>query len=171
MKQLLCVVCASAVFLAVPVRAEIQLQKVQWQLSRKAKGQALHFEEVQALSLEGARLPGRLRAQLTVLNRGPRAVEGILLRYSVSARLAPKEKSSEAVWAVPFMLEERRVPKVGPNKVQEIPLDPHMLAAHLLKVDRAGYTAEEIKLQVMLVPRIGETSPLQILESSLRLKP
>lgn len=171
MNRILRALCVFAVFFSVPAWGEIQLQKIQWQLSKKAKGQASRFEDVDAAVFSGPKLSGKLRARLTLLNRGPKPIEGLLLRYSVAARIAPRERRREAAWAVPFMIEGKRVPKVGPNKVQEVPLDPYMLPIYLFKVTRAGYSPVEIKLQVMIEPRAGETSPLQILESVLTLSP
>lgn len=154
-----------------PARAEIRLQKLGWELSRKGKNQVTRYHEASSTNLEGGRLPGRLRARLILLNRGPHAVEGILLRYSVAARLIPVEGTSEGVWAVPFMLGERRVPKVGPNQIREVPLEPSMLPLYLLKTHRAGFKPDQIRLQVMLEPRAGHGVPIQTLENALPILP
>jgi hypothetical protein len=161
----------TAALLASPAAAELQLQKVQWQLARKGQGRAARFEEVAVLSLEGAKLPGRLRAKLSVLNRGPQAIEGVLLRYSVAAKIAPKEKAAEAAWTVPFLLDEKRVPKIAPNHVQEVILEPQTLPLYFPKIKRQGFCVHELRLQVMVEPRAGDDSPVRSLEESLSVKP
>jgi hypothetical protein len=161
----------AAALLASPAGAELQLQKVQWQLARKGQGRVARFEDIAALSLEGARLPGRLRAKLSVLNRGPQEIEGVLLRYCVAAKIAPKEKAGEAAWTVPFLLEEKRVPKIGPNHVQEVILEPQTLPPYFPKILRQGFRVHELRLQVMVEPRAGDDSPVRSLEGSLSVAP
>lgn len=150
-----------------PLSAEVRLQRIDWQVSKKLKGKPLVFEPVKELPLQGSRTSGGVRALLTLQNRGPKPVEGLLLRYSVTARLIPKEGLGEPVWAVPFMLDERRVPKVGPNQSKEVPLDTLMLPMYLVRMSRAGLRPDRLKLQVMVDPRPGGRAPVQTLESEL----
>lgn len=140
-------------------------------MARREKGQGPRYEDIAALRLEGGRLAGRVRARLSLLNRGPRSVEGILLRYGVAAKIAPGGTDAPGVWGVPFMIEERRVPKVGPNQIQEVSLETGMLPIYLGRLSRAGYRPRELRLQVMIEPRRGETSPVRLLESVLPLAP
>ncbi|MBI5630466.1 MAG: hypothetical protein HY921_06240 [Elusimicrobia bacterium] len=164
-------VLSAAFAAALPAGAEVQLQQLEWQLGRPAKTQAARFEAIPVLSLAGATLPGKIRVKLTLVNRGPKPVEGILLRYSVAARVAPKGRSQDGTWALPFMLEEKRVPKVGPNQIREVPLVPSMLGGYLLKLDQAGYAADQVKIQAMQEPRAGESYPVRVLESILEVRP
>ena len=162
-------VFAAISFMAVSGHAEVQLQKIEWRLAKKTKGRPPRYETLSALKLEGENVPGRLLAKLTLFNRGPQPEEGILLRYSVAARLAPKNSSQGGIWAVSFMLDERRIPKLGANQVQEVPLELPMLGLYLIRIFREGFKPLEIKIQVMLEPRQGQTMPIKTLESILAL--
>src|SRR5437899_2229724 len=92
-----------------PARAEIDLVSVQWQLVRREPGKALKpptAENLSALSLApGGKLSGRLKAKLKLLNRGPE-IEAVLLRYAVSAKIAPLDGRQAAAWALAFMLSD-----------------------------------------------------------------
>ena len=147
--------------------AEVELQAVRWQLSTRRQTQVPRYEDVDKLAVSGAKLPGLVRAKLTLLNRGPNAVEGILLRFSVTARVFPKDSPQTAAWGVPFMIDEHRVPKLGPNQTQEARLDPNKLPVYLLKMSRAGFRFDQLRLQVMVEPRPGERAPVRVLESVL----
>jgi hypothetical protein len=159
-------------------RAEVELESVRWQLAQREPGQGLQGltppkpEDVAVLAIDpGGLLSGRLRGTLKLLNRGP-AVEAILLRYSVSAKIAPLDKHEPAVWALPFVLGDRRVPKVDANQYLEIPLDPTAdVEIYLKNVFREGYWPEALKIEVMVQPRRDAKAPLKILESELPLGP
>ena len=157
-----------------PARAEIDLQGVQWQLARREPGKALKpptAENLSALDVApGGKLTGRLWARLKLLNRGP-ALEAVLLRYAVSAKLAPLDGRESAVWALPFMLGDRRVPKVRANAPLEVPLDPtEDVVLYLKNVYREGYWPAEFRIEVMVQPRKDQKTSLKLLESTLPLK-
>jgi hypothetical protein len=98
-------------------------------------------------------------------------MEGLLLRYGISARIIPAESREAGLWAVPFILEEKRVPRVGANKIQEVTLNLTLLGPYLAKLSRAGFKALEIRLEVMVEPRLDQKVPIQILQGILPLKP
>lgn len=160
---------------AVPARGELSIDKAFWQAADKPArpGQRRLFENIEAYEAAPRRAERKLRARLVLKNRGPRPVQGVLLRYSLTARLVPldKEKEGEGVWAVPFMIEERRVPRIGPNQYLDVPLDPApLLDLYLKKVARSGYWPDQLKLQAMIEPTRGEAEALQILESVLPVR-
>lgn len=166
---LACLCAAGAALAAAPARAEVALQSVRWQQRAKDKGQPAKAVDLQALALKpGAGLNGRLLAKVKLLNRGEET-EGILLRYAVTAKAARViEPKRPAVWALPFVIDEKRVPKIGANQYQEATLDPTALTElYLRKLWREGYWPEELKIQVMLEPRKDNDEPLQIVEASL----
>jgi len=160
---------------AARTRAEIELTSVQWQLVKREPGKALKApmpQDISALAVaQGGKLGGRLWAKLKLLNRGP-ALEAILIRYAVSAKIAPLDKRQPASWALPFMLGDRRLPKVGANSPLEIPLDPtDDVTVYLKNVFREGYWPEEFRLEVMVQPRKDQKAPIKILESTLTVAP
>lgn len=165
----LCLGAVGAALAAAPARAEVQLQSVRWQQLAREKTQSARPLDVTQLALkDGAPLTGRIVAKVKLLNRGPQ-VEGILLRYAMTAKVARvQDPKHPAVWALAYSLDEKRVPKIGANQFLETTLDPTALTdLYLRKLYREGYWPTELKLQVMLEPRKDNTEPLQVLESSL----
>ena len=78
-------------------------------------------------------------------------------------------EKAEAAWAIPFMVDEKRVPKVGPNKTQDVFLTTSpALELYLAKLARAGWWADRVKLQVMIEPHPG-TVVVRSLESVLEV--
>lgn len=163
-------VLAFAVFAAAGARAELLLENVSWQRARIEKSRVVAWEAAVRLDDGPPKLDTRLRARLTLKNRGPVAAEGILLRYSMTGRLALiAGETLEGAWGVPFTADEKRVPKVGPNKTQEVYLATSpALELYLAKLARAGWWSDRVKLQVMIEPHRGAASA-QALETVLEL--
>lgn len=165
---------ALAAFAAVgagPASAELLLTNVQWQRGRVERARVVAWEDVSQLVDGPPKLDSRLRARLTLKNRGPKAIEGILLRYSMTARLsASVAGAEEGAWGIPFMVEEKRVPKVDPNQVIDVNLSTSpSLELYLNKLSRAGWWPDRIKLQVMIEPHAGAVA-LQSLENILEVR-
>lgn len=151
-----------------PARAELVLEKLVWELAVPAKGQPRVYAPVGTLKAGPPAVKGKLRARLTLKNRGPVPVEGILLRYAMTARLANPESSSAGVWAVPFTVEEKRVPRIGPNQLLEVNLGPSpMLELYFKRLNRTGLWPDELKIQVMIEPYRRSNPNLQMLEKIL----
>lgn len=151
---------------ALSASAEPALGGVRWELLPAKRGGAA--ESITALQGAAPKLAARLRARLTLKNRGPKRVESLLLRYSLSAKVAPKDGAREAVWTVPFAIEEKRVALLKPNQVTEVALGPSaMLGLYFKKLQREGYKPVELKLQVMLEPRLGADWGPEPTEASL----
>ena len=162
-------ILALAVFSAAGARAELFLESASWQRARAVKGVAAVWEDAASLSDGPPKLDALLRARVTLKNRGPKAAEGILLRYSMTGRVAPVAGSAEGVWGIPFMVDEKRVPKVGPNKTLDVFLTTSpALELYLAKLARAGWWTDRMKLQVMLEPHRGALT-VQSLETILEV--
>lgn len=156
--------CAGA---TAPASAEVVLQSVHWQIGRVEAGRVASWQDVR--TLPGALKPGdRLRARLSVKNAGDDAEEGLLLRYSLVARVQPEGGAAEGTWAVPFDVDEKRVAKIGPGKVQDVPLDASSVELYLRRVARAGWSPDRLKIQVMLEPHRG-CKTLQVVEDTLEV--
>lgn len=170
MKRALLSVLAFAAFSAASVRAELLLEAVSWQRARVSGPRVVAWEDIGELIDGPPKLDARLRARLTLKNRGPVAAEGILLRYSMTGRVAPiAGEKPEGSWAIPFMVDEKRVPKVGPNKTQDVYLTTSpALELYLNKLARAGWWADRVKLQVMIEPHPGAVE-VKSLESVLEV--
>lgn len=147
---------------------EIELEKAEWQTSERVKGAPRKTTVIESLALApGQHLAGRLQSKLSLLNRGPE-VGGVLLRYSLTAKIGPLGSKDAGQWAVPFTVEEKRVPKVGANQHDAVIIDPTALVNFYLEnIYRDGFWPEEIKIQIMLVPRRSDKRPLQTVEAEL----
>ncbi len=132
--------------------AELVLESVAWQSGRVERPpRPLKFADATTVSLPKKGAP-RLRAKAVLKNRGPKSVEGILVRYTVSARLVPdRNVAAEAAWALPCLVDERRVPKIGPNQVLEAPLTlTPGLENYLRRIARQGFRANMLKVSAMI---------------------
>ena len=77
----------------------------------------------------------------------------------------------EGAWAVPLMVEQRRVPFLGANQRQEVALDSNaLIKPYLRKMNRAGFFPDQLKLQVMVEPlQAAKERTIKVLESVLPL--
>lgn len=135
-----------------PVFAELVLESAGWQKGRVERpARPPKYEDAASAPLP-KHGPARLRAKAVLKNRGPKSVEGILLRYVVSARLVPdRDVAAEAAWALPFSVDERRVPKIGPNQLLDVPLTVSpALDDYLKRLKRQGLRANALKVQVQI---------------------
>jgi hypothetical protein len=158
-----------------PLRAEVLIKNVGWQSAQGSLGQKAVFQDITSLTTLPPRVDGKLRLRVVLENRGPKEADGLLLRYCLSARLIPAGKNAEGVWAVPFLISEKRIPKVGPNRLLEVTLDPSesvdMPLNHYLKrtLD-SGFWLDQLKLQIMLSPRRGAVESVETHEILLPVK-
>ena len=150
-----------------PASAEVVLQSVHWQIGRLEAGRVASWQDVR--TLPDAFKPGdRLRARLSLRNDGEKTEEGLLLRFSVVARVRP-EGGAEGAWAVPFDVDEKRVPKVAAGKVLDVPLDAApAVELYVRRAARAGWIPDRLKISVMLEPHRG-CKTLQLVEDTLEV--
>jgi hypothetical protein len=168
MRRIFIVAAALCAAATAPPSAEVVLQSVHWQIGRVEAGRVASWQDVR--SLPAALKPGdRLRARLSLKNGGEGAEEGLLLRYSLVARVQPEGGAPEGTWAVPFDVDEKRVAKIGAGKVQDVPLDASSaVELYLRRVARAGWSPDRLKIQVMLEPHRGAKT-LQVVEDTLEV--
>lgn len=154
-------------------RAETSLEGVHWQVARLEGGRVASWQDLRVLQDGPPKLDNRLRARLVVKNRGPKEEDGILVRYALTARIAPTggAPGAEGTWAVPFTVDEKRVPKVGPNKIVDVTLDAGAaIELYLRRLTRAGWWPDRIKIEAMLEPRSGASS-VHTVEDTLEIRP
>lgn len=147
--------------------AELMLEAAGWQGSRvSVTGASAVWQNVERWQRQ--RLP-RLRGKVVLKNRGPKPAEAVLLRYSVSARLVPdRAVAAEAAWSLPILVDERRVPKIGPNQVVDIPLSLSPKLEHYFKkLRRQGLRANALKIQAMLEPNGADG--VRVVEANLEV--
>ena len=150
-----------------PAAAEVILKDIQWRVAER-RGQRKVYRALERWEqAPSPTLKAKPRAVITLANRGPKPAEGVLLSYAVSARLAKVGSGGEGVWAVPFWTEERRVMRLKPNEIREVPIDSLRLATYLRRSYRFGVWPDAIKLHVMIEPSDGEPLAGRIRESVL----
>ena len=148
-------------------RAELELESVHWQAGHVEDGRVTSWRDVKTLA-QAPKPADRMRARLVLKNDGPQNEEGLLLRYSLTARVLLGDGGAGA-WAVPFIVDEKRVPKIGAEKTIEVPLDSGpALDLYLRRVARAGWRTDALKIQVMLEPHQGSKT-LQLDEDVLEV--
>lgn len=136
---------------AATAHAELSLESAAWQQGAPSKPpRPPVWSDAAKATVGKGKL--RLRGKAVLKNRGPKAAEGILMRYTIAARLVPdRAVAAEAAWSLPFVVDERRVPKIGPNQVVEIPLTVSPALDHYLKkTARQGFRANALKISAML---------------------
>ncbi len=158
-----------AAALAASASAALALESVHWQTGLVEGGRVASWRDVKTL-LNVPQPADRVRARLVLKNDGPQNEEGLLLRYSLTARVLPGDGGATGgAWAVPFIIDEKRVPKVGAGKTIDVALDPGAsLALQLRRVTRVGWRPDLIKIQVMLEPHRGSKA-LQIVEDEVEV--
>ncbi|MDX6768244.1 MAG: hypothetical protein SF051_01820 [Elusimicrobiota bacterium] len=154
-----------------PAAAELVLESVAWQAGRVERPpRPVKFADATAVSLPKKGAP-RLRAKAVLKNRGPKSVEGILVRYTVAPRLVPdRAVAAEAAWALPVLIDERRVPKIGPNQVLEVPLTlTPALENYLKRIARQGFRANRLKVSAMIETHAD--GAVRVQEAELEVSP
>lgn len=151
--------------------AEILLEGVHWQVGHVEGGRVAAWQDLKVLDDGPPKLDNRLRARLVIKNDGAKDEDGLLLRFSLTARVAPAAGAvAEGTWAVPFIVDEKRVPKVGAGKMIEAPLDAGAaLDLYVRRLARAGWWPDRIKVQAMIEPRPG-TKAVNIVEDVLEVR-
>jgi len=163
-------IIAAAVLLCAPClspasSAEVILKEIRWQVTPSTLSRKPTWHDAAGwLQPPGSRLERQPRILVALLNRSAGPDEAVLLRYAVSARLVRIQDdgaaAAEGTWVIPFILEERRVPKIRGNDVLLVPIyfNRAVFSAYILRMRRAGFWPDTLRLQVMVEPRPGENS-------------
>lgn len=155
---------------ASPAVSDVALTGVHWQSGHLNGGRVAAWQDIRVLTDGPPKLNHRLRARLVIENRGAKPVGTLLIRYSMTARVRSDEKNTNGDWAVPFVVDERRVPRIGANETIEVPLDVGAaLELYSRRLARAGWWLDWIKVQAMLEPHPGSVA-LQTVEDLLEVQ-
>ncbi|MDE2313833.1 MAG: hypothetical protein KGL04_06640, partial [Elusimicrobia bacterium] len=173
-----------AAALAVPAaRAEspasrgVVLARAGWFALRPRRGlktldlRRAHFVPIQEIEISTPRAAQRIRPRILAVNKGTAPAEGILIRYDFAMKIAPQSDPKKAAWAVPFMMDEWRIPRLLPDESKAVPLDPEILRQTLSRLKTAGFVAESLRFEAMLEPRAGDERPLQTVSGEIGFKP
>ena len=168
MKKLLAILALAALTAAGAgtVFAEVSVDAAGWQSGVVEKpARPAVWSDATTVALDAKKGP-QLRGKAVLKNRGPKPAVGVLVRYAAAARLVAADAKGDGAWALPFLLDERRVPKVDANAVLEVPLSlSPKLELYLAKLKMHGFRATELKLQVMVAPH--PDSVIRVVDSVL----
>lgn len=163
----------AAALAAVPAKAgaaELVLKAVQWEAGVKGKGVQTRFAPLEAWAQKpGDKPPAPTRLMATVENAGTEEVDGVVVRFAVTAKIAPAA-GGEGVWVVPFELGESRIPKLKPRESRTVALLPIHIASYLNRLARQGFWPEAFKAQVMVDPKTGDELSSNVKELTLPVK-
>jgi len=165
----------SLTFLAFPpaiLRAQVRLDRVDWQVSLVEGKTKQPFKTIPELRLEPyQKYLHKLRAVVTAQNLSARPVEGLVLRYALSLHVVRSSGTSDAgFWAVPFRTEEFRISQIKPGGIYEAKLIHFVLNEQLKKLKNTGFWVDALKLQVMLDPRSGDEPARIMTEGVISIK-
>ncbi len=165
--KVLSLVLAALALCAGAAGAQIQAQAVRWQLITRRKQESGKPVDVSELALSSGALRGRLVARVKLFDDGPDA-EGILLRYALDGKIAPAgDAQFQPLQAIPFSIDEKRVPRMAGKKFLEVPVDvTAAVALQLKRLSMEGFVLRELRLQLMVAPRRGDRA-IQSVETSL----
>jgi len=129
------------------------------------------FVLIKSLEISAPRDAERIRPRIEAVNNGSAPAEGILIRYDFALEVAPKADAKKAAWAVPFMMDEWRIPRLLPGASKDVALDPEILRQALARLNAAGFTAVRLRFDAMLEPRRGDARPLQSASGDIAFAP
>jgi hypothetical protein len=153
------------------LRAQSQLDGINWQVSRVAGKTKLPFETIRELNLAPyGKYPYKLRAVVAARNLSARPSDGLVLRCALSLHIVKLSDPADAgFWAVPFRVEELRISQINPGAVYEARLIHFALNEQLKKFNNTGFWVDALRLNVMLDPRQGDEPAKIMSESVIRI--
>lgn len=153
-------------------RAEVRIQEIRWQVAQASRRPPTRYRDISEwVQPPSAKALLKLRPVVKIFNHGGQPVSGLVLRYAVSAKLAPLKGPAEmSVWTVPFWMEERRIPRLGRDRLKEIRLHKLKMLPFLERMRKSGYWPRAVKIQVMLEPKKGQSLKHKIMESVLPIR-
>ncbi|MDE2291446.1 MAG: hypothetical protein KGL53_05130 [Elusimicrobia bacterium] len=158
MNRLLLVLTAALA--AAPAAASVTVARTDLQLSIQSRKGRPVFHSLESLLLPPDAKPApRLRARLHLSNDARHAETGVVIRFCVTARVRPVKGAGEGTWTVPFLLEEKHLPRLaaGPDVTVPLPINRVALGDYLNSLRMAGYWIDGLRFDAAVAPRRGET--------------
>jgi hypothetical protein len=135
--------------------AETRVVSIEWQEFAKPNPRARGaFAPIEKLTRgPAARVGGRLRAVVTLLNEEKQRVEAINLDFAVSAKLKKIGSDDPPRWAVAYRVDARRVPLLAAGQRKAVPLETLLVEPYLKELAVAGYWPVAFKIEAQVRPR------------------
>ena len=150
--------------------AEVVLSQVRWQLLPSKQSGIQEAKEITTLSRPpDTRVGPALGAEAVLRNDGPKSAVGVLLRYTVEAKIVAVGAGPGAAgtWTVPFWWEEGHVPQIAAGKEKRFAIRDLNLETYLKRLLSEGFWPTALRIRVMVEPRRGDDLAQMISESEL----
>jgi hypothetical protein len=161
----------SCLLAAAPLAAQVEVVRIDWEISKLAgKARTPYAPVAQLRAGPAVKFTDYLRALVTLRNKSPKAVEGVVLRYALSLRLLKNgDAADKAFWCVPYYVEEVRVSKVGAVSERQARVIRFELQNQLNKLKNSGFSPTALKLEVMAGPRQGDEPAAIVREAVIEI--
>ncbi len=158
----------AAPFFVSRLQAQVQINKIDWQISRADSKEKQLFEPILEVKLEPyQKYLDKLRAVVSVQNLAAKQAEGLVVKCALSLHIVKtSDPATSGFWAVPFRTEELRISLIQPGGVYEAKLIHFVLNEQLKKLKNTGFWVDGLKLQVMMDPRQGD-EPARIMKEAV----
>jgi hypothetical protein len=162
---------ALTLLLAPPSFAEVLLSDAGWEISLRMRNQNPQYHRVDHWMFPPSPVPKRSRPRAFVTLKNPNGSDehAVLLRYAFDARLRRVGTAADGVWTVPFITDEKRIPRVRAGEALNVPLPLNRVAlgSYLKKMYNAGFWPDAFRVRVMVEPRRGESLTQRVSEATL----
>ncbi len=145
-------VAASLILLPVLSFAGVEITGVKWQTAVSAKGSKARFSEAASVSVgKKSRKYGPVRLVLSLSNSCSLPAEGLIVSAAFSLKLSTAV-ASEEVDAVPFAVDEIRIPKIKAGQVAEVVVAVRDLDSALRRALNGGLLVRSLRVDAMIAP-------------------
>lgn len=156
---------------SVAASAEVVIADAGWELSIRMRKQNPQYHRLDHWMFPPSPVPKKSRPRAFAALKNPNGADehAVLLRYAVDARLRQIGTTADGVWTVPFLTDEKRVPRVRAGETLNVPLALNRVAlgAYLRKMYNAGFWPDAFRVRVMVEPRPGESLERRVREATL----
>jgi len=98
----------------------------------------------------------RYRIVINLKNATGEVAEGIVYRYSISAKFKKKGRTEEGVWSIPFFIDEIRISKLLAGAEKKIYIFDLNLQESLNRIKASDFEIESLKIEIMKEPKKGD---------------
>jgi|GEM_PF-6578828 len=152
MKGRFLAVAAGLMLLPVLSFAGVEITGVRWQSASAVKGSKARFSETASVSVsKKTRKYAPVRLVISLSNSCPIQAEGLILSAAFSLKLSTAA-ASEGVDAVPFAVDEIRIPKIKAGQVAEVVVSVRDLDIALRRALNGGLLIRSLRVDTMIAP-------------------
>lgn len=132
--------------------AGVEISGAKWQISSVGKGGKARFAETTSIpASKKSKKYAPVRLVLSLSNTCNVPVEGLIVHAAFSLKLSTSA-SSEAVDAVPFVVDEIRIPKIKAGQVSETVVTVRDLDNAVKRALNGGLLVRSLRVEAMIAP-------------------